>query len=634
MCGISGYFGSFSPNLLTTFTKALHHRGPDGEGQWHHHGVGLAHNRLSIIDLSTAASQPMQACDGRYTLVFNGEIYNYQSLVPILNKAGYSFNPNSDTAVLAPLYDHYGLDSLNHVQGMFAIALYDAQADELLLMRDHAGIKPLYYAHTAKGLVFASELKALAAVADDAGIDLTPDATALQEYVSFLWTPSTRTPVQGIRKLRPGHWLKASRKADGSVSITITRWYWPPLYQPQAAEALPTTQQLAHMWDALVAEQCTADVPLGAFLSGGVDSSAIVASMVATGHTPQHTYCIGFSGAGMAGEGFDDDAHFAKAMAQHAGVPLQVLQVDVDATLGQLPNLAWQLDEPTADPAPLLVTTISQQARQDGLKVLMSGTGGDDVLTGYRRHQSARLREYAGRFSAVPGGLAGALAPLVKGALRRRLERLAELMGGTDEAFLLKAFLTNSQPDAHQLVRLPDGAPNDAWGHDLRIAIAESAGQSLVNRLLLAEGAGFLPDHNLNYGDKAGMAAGVEIRVPFTDRRLAEFMARVAPQQKMRGLNAKSFFKQAMQGRVPAAVLNRRKTGFGAPLRSWLIGAGKPLVDDLLMNADAGLFQPSHVRALWQATQRGERDGAYTLLTVAMVHWWFASLKQRKRVLG
>jgi asparagine synthase (glutamine-hydrolysing) len=629
MCGISGYFGNFAPNLLNTFVKALHHRGPDGDGQWHADGVGLAHNRLSIIDLSTAASQPMQACDGRYTVVFNGEIYNFQTLVPILQKAGYNFNPNSDTAVLAPLYDHYGLDSLNQLQGMFAIGLYNAQRDELLLMRDHAGIKPIYYAHTTKGLVFASELKALAAVADEAGVDLTPDATALQEYVSFLWTPGTRTPVQGIRKLRPGHWLKATRQADGSVSVTITRWYWPPLHQPHAAEPSPTTHQLAKAWDAIVAEQCTADVPLGAFLSGGVDSSAIVASMVATGHTPQHTYCIGFTGAGMAGEGFDDDAHFAKAMAQHAGVPLQVLNVDVDATLAKLPTLAWQLDEPTADPAPLLVTAISQQARRDGLKVLMSGTGGDDVLTGYRRHQSARLREYAGRCSAVPGGLAGALAPLVKGALRRRLDRLAGLMGGSDETFLLNAFLTNSQPDAHQLVRLPDGAPADAWGRELRTAIGESAGQSLVNRLLLAEGAGFLPDHNLNYGDKAGMAAGIEIRVPFTDRRLADFMARVPPHQKMRGLNAKSFFKQAMQGRVPSSVLNRRKTGFGAPLRSWLIGPGKPLVDDLLTQADATLFQSSHVRGLWHATQQGSRDGAYTLLAVAMVHWWFASLKQR-----
>jgi asparagine synthase (glutamine-hydrolysing) len=632
MCGLAGFYGDFAPHLLGQMATALAHRGPDGEGVWHsaQQGFGLAHRRLSIIDLSSAASQPMAGVAGRYQVVFNGEIYNFKALLQRPELKPYNFNRHSDTALLAPLYDVHGPAMLQRLEGMFAFALADTQTGELFLARDHAGIKPLYYAITPQGLLFASELKALAAVAQVAGIDLTPDPTALQEYVSFLWTPSVRTPLLGIRKLRPGHYLQAQRGQGGAVEVTITRWWQPPAAQPALRQWDATPAQLATLWDEIVAEQCTADVPPGAFLSGGVDSSAVVASMVATGHAPVQTYCIGFKGQGyergMAAEGFADDAHYANLMAKHAGVPLTVLQVEVDETLSKFPALAWQLDEPTADPAPLLVTAIAQQARTDGLKLLMSGTGGDDVLTGYRRHQSARLRELLGPLGGAAGGLCGALAGLAPGAaLRRRLGRLSGLLGGSDEEFLLHAFLTNSQPDAAQLVH---HGGQDAWGDELRAAIGASRGLPLVERLLQAEAAGFLPDHNLNYGDKAGMAAGVEIRVPFTDRRLLQFMAQIPSRQKMQGLQPKAFFKQAMRGRVPDEILYRSKTGFGAPLRTWLQHGGRAVLEDVIMNCDAQLFNRTQVQRLWQRTLGGEIDGSYTILAVAMIEWWFAALKQ------
>jgi asparagine synthase (glutamine-hydrolysing) len=622
MCGIAGFYGDFNPALLPRMAAALAHRGPDGEGLWHSPalGIGLAHRRLSIIDLSEAASQPMAAVEGRYQVVFNGEIYNFNKLAQLPELKTYSFNTSSDTATLAPLYDALGEGMLHRLEGMFAFALADTHTGELLLARDHAGIKPVYYAITARGLLFASELKALAAVAHEAGIDLAHDSTALQEYVSFLWTPSARTPVQGIKKLRPGHYLRAKRGQGGAVEIEITKWWEPPQAAGTRHEGRGA-RELAQLWDEIVAEQCTADVPPGAFLSGGVDSSAVVASMVATGHAPVQTYCIGFKGAGMAAEGFTDDAYYANLMAKHAGVPLTTMQVEVNDTLQQLPQLAWQLDEPTADPAPLFVSAISAQARKDGLKLLMSGTGGDDVLTGYRRHQSARLREMLGIFGGVAGGVCGAVAKFAGGAARRRLERLSGLLGGEHEAFLLNAFLTNSQPDAANLVR-----QGGDWGSDLRAAIQATHGQPLVERLLQAESAGFLPDHNLNYGDKAGMAAGIEIRVPFTDRRLLQFMAQVPSSHKMQGLQPKAFFKTAMRGRVPDEILYRSKTGFGAPLRTWLQLEGKALLEDVVMNCSTERFHRTQVQQLWQRTLKGEIDGSYTVLAVAMIEWWFAAL--------
>ncbi len=642
MCGIAGVVGDFGgakgKALCATLAQGLAHRGPDGEGLWHEERsgglpVGLVHRRLSIIDLSAAASQPMAAVGGRYHIVFNGEIYNYKALAADPKLRDYAFNRASDTAVLAPLYDAYGMGFLDRLEGMFAIGLWDRETQELLLVRDHAGIKPLYYAETPRGLVFASELKALMGIAAEAGIDLTADGVALQEYVSFLWTPGERTPVRGIRKLRPGHWLRVRAKGGkgGGVRTTIGRWWWPPQAplgpRGPVYDATRTPARLLPLWDEIVAEQCTADVPLGAFLSGGVDSSAIVASMVATGHAPEKTYCIGFRGADMTAEGFGDDAHYAKLVAQHLQVPLETLHIDVHETLQRLPDLAWMLDEPTADPAPFFVEAISQRARADGLKVLLSGSGGDDVLTGYRRHQSARLREMLGRFGNLAGGMAGVLAPLTRGPMRRRMERLAGLLGHDDQRFLLHAFLTNSQPDAWQLVRPSVGASEEVlgWGEELAAAIAESDGQSLVNRLLYAELFGFLPDHNLNYGDKAGMVAGVEMRVPFTDRRLMQWMAQVNPRDKMRGLHAKAYFKTAMRGRVPDAVLDRSKTGFGAPMRVWMRGQGRTMMREALFDSPhvRALFDMPRVDALWQATQSGHVDGTYTLLGVAMCGWWF-----------
>ena len=634
MCGIGGFLGRFDESLLDRFVKNLAHRGPDGFGAWHdgQAGIGLAHRRLSIIDLSAAADQPMAGVGGRYAIAFNGEIYNFRTLHAQLGD--YDINRNSDTAVLAPLYDRFGPAMLERLQGMFAFALWDARERELFIARDHAGIKPLYYARTARGLLFASELKALANID---GVDMSADAAALADYLTLLWSPGERTPARGIRKLLPGHWLRA-RLRDGHVEIDIERWYAPP-QAPLTRPSPPyddtlTPDGLRELLDTVVADQCTSDVPVGAFLSGGVDSSALVAGMVANaraglGPAPAQTYCIGFADAGLSAEGFSDDLDYAKTVAAHLGVPFTPMIVEQSAILERLPGLAAMLDEPTADPAPLFVEDICRRARADGIKVLLSGTGGDDVMTGYRRHLTGRLRQKLGPLAPGAGTLLALAAPVLGGARSRRAGQLAGLLAGSDDEFLSRAFMTNSRPDAWKLLapdlraQLGSRSPNA-----LQMAVEESRGQDLVDRLLRLELAGFLPDHNLNYGDKASMASGVEVRVPFTDRRVIAFMSGVDPVRKLRGTQLKAFFKDAMATRLPQGVIHRSKTGFGAPIRVWLTGPGREFVRHALFARADSWFDRSGVERLWRDTQAGRVDGAYTILALCMCEWWRNSFER------
>ncbi len=632
MCGIAGYLGpKFGPDVLQQMLCKLAHRGPDGEGEWADTdaGVGLGQRRLSIIDLSSAASQPMHAVGNRYTITYNGEIYNYKALSGEVKAKGYKFNENSDTAVLCPLYDMYGTKMLDKLEGMFAFGLWDAKEQELFIARDGLGIKPIYYAEVGGGIVFASELKSLL---DVKGLKRAIDGTALAEYVTYLWTPSERTMLQGVKKLRPGHYMKV-KLAGKKVVVEHARWYKPPqaplIHGKPKYDFGKTPEQLLRLLDDVVDEQCTSDVPVGAFLSGGVDSSALVASMCATNNKPKNTYCITFENDGMASEGFGEDIDFARMVAKRYNVPLTEVRVDAAGVLDRLPGLAAMLDEPQADPAPLFVEDISRVARADGIKVLLSGTGGDDVFTGYRRHLTARLRQRMGFMRGPIAGAVGLAGTVMEGANKRRAQRLCGLLDATDEEFLQLAFSTNSQPDAWQLLRRDwrEELERD-WTNDLDVAAMESEGQDLVNRVLYAEMFGFLPDHNLNYGDKASMMAGVEVRVPLIDRRILDFMADVPPSKKLQGMRLKAFFKDSLANRLPSEVLDRSKSGFGAPVRGWLTGAGQDLVEDTLFGGGvaADWFDIHRVRHFWKQTQQGKVDGAYTILALCMAVWWHQKL--------
>lgn len=622
MCGIAGYLGFHGERLLEDMSRRIAHRGPDGSGEWHDGEamVGLAHRRLSIIDTSPAAAQPMLGCNSRYVVVFNGEIYNFRELGKELRANGYHFNPNSDTAIIAPLYDLKGEAMLQCLEGMFCFALWDRERRELFIARDAFGVKPLYYANISQGLIFASELKALIACRT---LDRAIDVGAIRDYLIHLWSPGQRTPLRSVSKLPPGHSIRAR---GGALHVTEWRLRPAPIFDSGRVDRRACIQELGALFDRVVADHCVSDVPVGAFLSGGVDSSAIVAAMIGSGNAPRRAYCIGFAGRGLVDEGFSDDLGYAREVAHQLGVPLTALMVD-PPTLSDMEALVYTLDEPEADPAPLYVGAIAEAAQADGVKVLLSGAGGDDIFTGYRRHRAAALRARIGvgarlMLGCIPQSVARFIGPIE----RRRLDKLRYMFAGSDDDFLIRAFEFNPLENVSFClgadVRRELDAPPSEW---LRRALEGTTHWPLVERMLDLELHGFLPDHNLNYTDRASMAHGVEVRVPFLDSRLFSHARRIPWRMKVRFLSEKWALKQAVSGPLPAAVLKRRKTGFGAPIRSWLVNPMNEMVEDLLASRafrERGLFDSAAVRATYDDVRAGRGDNAYLVLGIMMTELW------------
>ena len=636
MCGIAGFVGNFNARLLGQMHRVMAHRGPDGDGIWTdtRAGVGLAHRRLSIIDLSEAAAQPMPSADGRYVIVFNGEIYNFKELAEDLKVKGYKFNANSDTAILMPLFDTYGPAMVEKLSGIFAFAIWDKKDKSLFLARDHLGIKPLYYTQTESGLLFASEMKSLLQSPE---VKREVDQEALFSYISYLWSPGAHTLLKGVHKLLPGHYMQVKGQ-----HMEQTRWYQPP--QAPLVKGKPvyddkkTPKDLLNLLDDVVADQMVADVPVGAFLSGGLDSSSVVASMAKAVPDPStlETFCISFTGADGQSEGFGQDIIYAKEVSEKLGVSLNEVKM-TSASLEHLPETIFHLDEPQADPAPIYVKAICDQARSQNITVMMSGTGGDDVFSGYRRHVVMNLKEklddYMPQFArkAAAGILRAVPAPAI---LHRRLTRLSRLLETSQNEALIAAYYYTEPAVLRQVL-----------SNDLRLAYAERKadhlestldeckGQHLLNRQLYMELFGFLPDHNLNYTDKLSMASGIEVRVPLLDPRLLDFAADLPPHMKMTGQEGKLILKQAMEDRLPKHVIYRSKAGFGAPIRSWLVGEKEGFMRDLVLSNAAlsrGLFDANGIEKLIADTKAGKVDGAYTLLSLMVIELWFQQFLDKK----
>jgi asparagine synthase (glutamine-hydrolysing) len=624
MCGISGFSGNFSLYLLDRMNQAMVHRGPDDCGTYFdpEKGIGLAHRRLSIIDLSPLGHQPMTSEDGSVVLVLNGEIYNFRELRADLEARGQRFQGHSDTEVVLRLYLVDGAAMLDRLNGIFAFALWDKRSGLMLVVRDALGVKPLYYAETAQGFAFASEIKALLHMAP---LARELDEAALHRYLSFLWCPGEGTPLRGVRKLGPG---EAMEVRQGRV---LRRWIWYqlPVFRgvtadiDEAAALAGTEDLLRHA----VHRQLVADVPVGAFLSGGLDSSAVVAF---AREQISDIHCFTIESTDWQEEGMADDLSYALRVANHLEVPLDVVRIDASRMAGDIEQMVMQLDEPLADPAPLNVLYISRLARQHGIKVLLSGAGGDDLFTGYRRHMAVNYELY---WHWLPQGLRSVLAQATAGLDQRKpmFRRLAKLLDGADltgdirlmnyflwakESQLLSLYTpefrarlgkaTASAPMLEFLRPLPDSLPP-------------------MTRMLALEQRFFLADHNLIYTDKMSMAAGVEVRVPFLDLDLVEFAARIPLGVKQRRCVGKWVLKKAMGPYLPHDVIHRRKSGFGAPLRRWMRHDLRELLGDLLSEENLrrrGLFEPTAVQQLIAKNDRGQVDAAYTLLSLLNIEIW------------
>lgn len=625
MCGICGFSGGFERGVLDTMMKRIAHRGPDSDGVFYRpeRGVALGHRRLSIIDLSDRGRQPMFSQDRNLALIYNGEIYNFQTLKESLHRDGYRFSSDTDSEVILAGYARWGAAVVKRFNGIFAFAIYDVARDEIFVARDGLGVKPLYYSETPQGTIFASEFKAFSPFITETRLNLA----AVANYLTYLYAPSPMTMLESVRKLEPGHYMFIR---SGKVAEN-TRFYEVPYYKPDTSLSVPeAAAELRRKLAAAVDRQMISDAPVGAFLSGGLDSSSIVAMAQTNASAPPfRCFTIRTEERASRREGFVSDLPFAHKVAAHLGVEL--ITIDSGEVVPDLEEMVYGLDEPQADPAALNVLHISTAARKLGIKVLLSGAGGDDLLTGYRRHTAISLMNYWYGLSPVARtALAGVVACLPSHwPSTRRSARMLHSMRYKTMDDVVISFFQWIAPEAAiaafadapkaQLTIEPINGPM----HKTLAALPPEADP--IRRMLQLDLLHFLVDHNLNYTDKMGMQAGVEIRVPFLDLEFVDFAMRLPSGLKQRGMTGKWIFKKAMEGILPHDVIWRPKSGFGVPLQQWMAGRFGESIRDYVSEETVrrrGLFRPEVINALWKRQRAGRLDAAYALLAMACIEAW------------
>ena len=613
---------------------SIEHRGRDDEGVFVSRPFGsnklkscLGHRRLSIIDTSPAGHQPMFTEDGRYGLVLNGEIYNYKAIRRELESQGVTFTTNSDTEVLLKAFREWNVAALDKLNGMFAFAVWDDVEKELTLVRDRAGIKPLYYAQVGDQFIFASEIKAILA---GGVVSAEIDKQALDQYLTFLWTPDPLTLFKNIYKLPPAHYLKWK---DGK--ITQHEW-WDLSFENidnGRGEDYWRDKTLDTL-DRVVKMEMVSDVPLGSFLSGGVDSSSIVALMNEHGDGRRvSTYTVGIEQEDLKYDIIPDDTVWARQVGKLFDTDYHETMLRPDVT-DLLPKLVYHCDEPIADPAIITSYLISKAARET-LTVLLSGIGGDEVFAGYPRQMAMKL---ASAFDPIPrvirsplmraveavlpGGLPGKFtAPL------RNAKKFAKsaAMNFEDRYLGFGTYFTSEAKQRLYADELKtEVAAFDAYAQHRRY-FEKVKNADPLNRLLYVDFKTFLPCLNLAYTDKTSMAANLEVRVPFLNVELVEMAAQMPPHLKLRGLKRKYVLKRAAEKLLPRDIVWRKKAGFGAPIRSWLRGALKPMVDDLLSESRVegrGLFDAAEVRRIVETNLSGREDLNLQVFQLLVLELW------------
>src|SRR5882724_84305 len=638
MCGISGLANCGDKEILARMTSIQAHRGPDDSGLWEQRFpdgsyIGLGSRRLAIIDLSPDGHMPMSNSRRTLWITYNGEIYNFRELRQELKGMGHQFVSESDSEVVLHLYEEEGPDCVKRLNGMFAFAICDLRSatPSLFLARDHFGVKPFYYAHQSDWLAFASEIKALLQVP---GIDAELDPEALHQYLTFLWVPDPGTMFRGIQKLPPGH---CAMFRDGQLKLTK---YWDLSFPAADASYAKSEDELAEeireRFRRSVESQMISDVPIGAFLSAGLDSSSIVAMMSQASRRPVRTYTITFPDKYRVGENALDDPEVATRLARRLGCENQRIVVEPDVA-DLLPRLAWHMDEPTADPALIPAYLICRKARKQAT-VLLSGVGGDELFAGYRKHSA---HYWAEAYQHVPASARGLIAgtvaglPNFRGTSVKGSVRLMKKMTRSASLSAVDRFMMNcTYLDAEEKTSLY--AP--AFGREIfssdpaarhRAGFAEVAGSDFLNQMLYLDTKIFMASLNLNYNDKMSMASSVEVRVPFLDRKLAEFVAwNVPPRLKLKGFlrpTTKYIFRKAMKDVLPREVLSQPKAGFAAPIDYWLAHDLKEMTDDLLSESrirERGLFRPEAVRGFVDQHRRGTQDRSMQIWQFLTLEIW------------
>ena len=635
MCGIAGILDNSGRLPLATvvrdMTAALIHRGPDGEGIWldARAGLALGHRRLAVVELSELGAQPMRSADGRYVVVFNGEIYNYRELCQQL-RSDHPFRGSSDTEVLLAAISEWGLGrALTEFNGMFAFALWDTRERKLYLARDRAGEKPLYYGRISSSFVFGSELSALQAHPAGAG-DLDPNA--LGEYLRFGYVPAPRSIYSGIRKLPAGCFLEVS--VNGDCSDPHPYWSAESTVMAGLAEPLRCSEEEAvEQLDALLSDavrlQTAADVPVGAFLSGGIDSSTIVALMCRHERRVR-TFTIGFGETGY------DEAVYAREVARHLGTAHTEFELTASDAMAVIPKLARIYSEPFADASQIPTYLVSEQARRH-VTVSLSGDGADELLGGYNRYfwadsiwrgirplPGAMRRILSRAVTSIPVSaidrLASAASPLIPASARVRnpgdkLHKIAHIAAASDAGDVYGRLVMNWPEPL--LERREPALP--AW------PLERHRDLPFKSRMMLLDAMTYLPDDILAKVDRASMANSLEARAPFLDRRVIEFAARLPLSFKVRNGTGKWLLRRVLHKYVPPALVERPKAGFAIPLHTWVRGPLREWAEELISERrlrEEGLFRPAVVRGKWREHLSGTRNWIAPLWSVLMFQAW------------
>lgn len=618
MCGIIGYFGNDVDNFTKeSRLKFIDHRGPDNKDSIQGENYFLGHTRLSIQDVSESANQPMFTADKTCVLIFNGEIYNHKELRDKYLK-NINFKSSGDTETLIYGLKEYGEDFIEKINGIFAFSFLDLSSGKILISKDHFGVKPLYYHLNNNEVYFSSELKAICSFKKG---NLTLNNSALKNYVNFLWSPGELTPFNEFKKILPGHFLKGN--INDIKNLENHKYYSVPFkgeYFTEESENVLINKLEQHLLKA-VDRQMLSDVPLGFFLSGGLDSSILVA-MARKLNPDREINCYTIKTESMGG--FADDLSYARKVAKHLNVNLKIVEAKADI-LEYFDKVIYHLDEPQADPAPINVYNICKQARLDGIKVLIGGTAGDDLFSGYRRHQALK-------FESIIEKTPKTLRKLVKNTFKkldskksfvRRANKLSANIEKTKEERMMGYFSWINEDTLKDLFIETNNYDCFTYFKKLNESIQKET--SDLNKMLFWEINTFLVDHNLNYTDKLSMATGVEVRVPFLDKELVDFSTKIPENLKLKGKETKYILKKVAENYLPKDVIYRPKTGFGAPVREWILNDMDFLIKKYLSEKSIkkrGIFDYKKISKLIEENKKGMVDASYSIWSLLAIESW------------
>ena len=624
MCGIAGYLAAGPRSgleldfSLRQMAAVLAHRGPDDEGFFEavtrdgERRVGLAHRRLSIIDLSTG-HQPMANEDGTVQIVFNGELYNFAQLREELIAKGHAFRTRSDTETIVHAYEEWGPECVRRFRGMFAFAIWDANRERLLLARDRYGKKPLFLYQAEGLLLFASEIKAILTVA---GVPRRVDRGALWDYFTYRYVPAPATLLVGIRKLMPGSYAVCERGA-----VVETSYFEPDDGRPAAArppEADPVAAFLAQL-DEAVRVRMISDVPFGAFLSGGIDSSAVVAMMSRHSDHPVKTFSVGFA------ESAYSELAYARAIADQFRTDHHELTVSQEHLMEHLPALVRYRDAPVAEPSDIPIYLLAREARRT-VKMVLTGEGADEFLGGYPKHV---LERYVGTYQRVPAAVRrGLIEPLCRSLpyrFRRAKTAVANLRLADRRERLPRWFGALSAAERCRLTRLtaPPLSPRSCPSLD------SAPGNSALRGILYFDQTSWLPDNLLERGDRMTMAASLEARMPFMDHQLAAFVSGLADEWRVRGLTTKRILREAMRRVLPAEILERPKIGFRVPVNEWFRGSMRGYLTEHLLGPQSrtrDYYHPEALRAYVDEHTTGRQNHEKLLWSLLTLEIWHREL--------